>query len=88
MVQILPQWKDADQLIQEVNFVIMARPGWELDWDALPPPYRKLKENVVQTPLVEISASQIRGRVRAGRPIDFLTPPTVVEYIRAHRLYV
>jgi nicotinate-nucleotide adenylyltransferase len=65
----------------------MARPGWSFDWDSLPPPFRKLRESVVETPLIDISATQVRRRVAAGLPIDFLTPEPVVRYIRENGLY-
>src|SRR5271166_429949 len=36
---------------------------------------------------IDISASQIRGRVRAQTPLPAQLPPSVSEYICAHRLY-
>ena len=65
----------------------MARPGFVLDWEQLPEPFRKLQENVVEAPLVDISATEIRRRIAAGEPIDGLTPPAVVDYIKEHHLY-
>ena len=74
-------------LMEEVHFVVMARPGWSFDWDALPPAFRVLRERVVETPRVDISATDIRRRVRVGKSIDDLTPPAVVRYIHEHGLY-
>ena len=65
----------------------MARQGFEFEWDTLPAEFRHLRERVVEAPRIDISSTQIRDRVRAGKPIEYLTPPAVVEYIRAHRLY-
>ena len=87
MVGILPQWREPEALMAEANLVVMARPGWTLDWEALPPAYRGLKANVVTVPQVEISATEIRRRSRAGLPIDYLTPDLVVSYIRERKLY-
>jgi nicotinate-nucleotide adenylyltransferase len=39
------------------------------------------------TPRIDISATEIRDRVRRGMPIDFLVPPAVAAYIREHHLY-
>jgi nicotinate-nucleotide adenylyltransferase len=39
------------------------------------------------TPRIDISATDIRDRVRRGLPIDFLVPPAVAAYIRQHGLY-
>jgi nicotinate-nucleotide adenylyltransferase len=87
MAQYLPKWHQPEALLREVHFVVMARPGWQMDWDAMPEPYRVLRERVVEAPQVELSATQIRRRVAEGKSIDFLTPPPVVEYIRHHGLY-
>jgi nicotinate-nucleotide adenylyltransferase len=87
MLNDLPKWYEADRLLDEVNFLIMARPGFELQWEQLPPKFQKLGQNVVTVPAVDISATDIRRRTREGQSIDGLTPPPIVEYIRAHRLY-
>jgi nicotinate-nucleotide adenylyltransferase len=87
MVRSLPSWHEPDALLAHVDFVILARPGWSFDWDILPERFRRLRANVVEAPLIQISATDIRRRVRAGLPIDFLTPAPVVEYIRSTGIY-
>jgi nicotinate-nucleotide adenylyltransferase len=87
MLAILPQWHRALELIREVRFLIMARPGWEFNWPALPKEFQNLQKQVVTAPLIEISATDIRLRIRDGRLIDYLTPKPVEEYIRSHQLY-
>ena len=87
MLLYLPQWHQPKDLLEEVDFVIMARPGWSIDWEKLPPQFRKLKENFVDTPLIDIRGTEIRQRAAAGMPIDFLTTPAVCQYIRRAGLY-
>ena len=87
MLRNLPTWREPEALLEEASFVVMARPGWSVDWDRLPPPFRKLRDTVVETPLIDISATQVRRRVAAGLPIDFLTPEPGVRYIRDTGLY-
>lgn len=87
MVQILPQWHRATELLTEVDFVIARRPGYEIDWPSLPAAFQTLRANVVTAPLLEISASDIRNRTRAGRPIRYLVPPEVEKYIADHHVY-
>ena len=88
MVQILPQWHKPEELLREVNFVLLGRPGWQIDWSKLPEMYRHLKANVVQAPLIQISASEIRQRIRQGLSVEYMTPDPVVKYIAEHRLYI
>jgi len=88
MLRILPTWHEAQNLLREVNFVVMARPGWEFDWDTLPAEFRELQSRVVEAPLIDISATEIRRRVKAGESIEGMTPEPVVKYIQDNRLYV
>ena len=86
-VAALPQWREATALLAEVRFVLMARPGWSFDFDGLPPPFRPLRDAVVTAPLVQISSTDVRRRVRDGRPIRYLVPPAVAAYIEEQKLY-
>ena len=88
MVPFLPTWHRPEQLLQEVRFVIAQRPGHVIDWGALPPAFQSLRAQVVTAPLLEISASDIRQRVRAGKSIRYLVPPEVERYVSEQRLYV
>ena len=84
---LLPDWHEPDALLREVEFVVVARPGWSIDWQSLPAAYHPLRARVVTAPLIEISATDIRRRVATGRSIDYLTPPSVVDYIRDRGVY-
>lgn len=83
----LPRWREPEALARECDLLIMARPGYALDFDSLPPALRRLRGNVVTAPAIDISASDIRRRLRAGESIRGLTPPAVERYIHEHRLY-
>jgi nicotinate-nucleotide adenylyltransferase len=83
----LHTWHEADALIEEVNFIVMARPGFTFDWNSMPVKFQHQQNNVVQVPQIDISSTEIRGRVRAGKPIDLLTPTAVCRYIEAKKLY-
>lgn len=87
MLMNLPQWHRAQELIREVEFVIVARPGWEMDWSQLPQAFQSLQANVVEAPQIDISATEIRRRARTGQSLQGLTPPAVIAYIEANRLY-
>jgi len=77
-------WKEPKKLLQLSKFVVVTRPGYELE---------KLDKKIaskviiVQVPGLDISASDIRKRIKAGRPIRYLLPQLVEEYIRKKSLY-
>ena len=43
-----------------VQFWVMARPGYEIDWNLVDPQAQILKNNVLTVPQMEISATDIR----------------------------
>ena len=87
MVRILPDWHRPMDLLREVELVVMARPGWTMDWDALPEPFQRLKGQVVEAPLMDISSTLVRRRVAAGQSVRYLTPAAVCDYIGTRGLY-
>lgn len=77
-------WKEPKKLLELCKFVVVTRPGYEsskLD--------KRIASEVMmlQVPGLEISSSDIRKRIKTGRPIRYLLPPSVEEYIRKKRLY-
>jgi nicotinate-nucleotide adenylyltransferase len=80
--QIL-SWKDADELFALAHFVGVTRPGYVLSDDHLP----RDVVSLVEVPAMAISSSACRERVLAGRPVWYLVPDGVVQYIGKHRLY-
>lgn len=76
-------WKDTDRLFSLANFVGVTRPGFELSDAHLPADTVRL----VQVPAMAISSSDCRARVRAGKPVWYLVPDGVVQYIAKRGLY-
>lgn len=86
----LPDWHAADRLVELAAIAVAPRPGHPLPdpttlADRLPGLVGHLI--VINDILPDISASAIRARVAAGRPIDHLVPPRVAAYIEEHHLY-
>ena len=90
----LPNWYHITQLLDECTLAIAARPGYPLgNWPELRPALNdrqiaQLQEYTLDTPLVDISATDIRRRVAQGLPISDLVPHPVERYIAQHRLYL
>jgi nicotinate-nucleotide adenylyltransferase len=83
-------WKEPERLIRLAQIVVVGRPGFQADVDELDKvlPGAAERISIVDTPLMEVSSSDIRQRVREGAPIRYQVPEAVEAYIRAHRLYV
>jgi nicotinate-nucleotide adenylyltransferase len=82
-VPTLPKWREAGELAQLVEFVVIPRPGEASR--PVPPPFRW--QALAGFPL-GVSSSQIRARVRAGLAIQHLVPSAVAEAVRNYRLYL
>ena len=87
MAVSLPTWHKPDQLLAQTRFVLMARPGWAFNFNQMPPPYQQLQSAVVTAPLIDISSTQIRERIKQGQSIKYLTPSGVEDYIIQNELY-
>jgi nicotinate-nucleotide adenylyltransferase len=89
----LPHWYGITELIDECNLAVMHRAGFA------PPDFskfvslwgemrvKKMQQNVVETPLVDISSTEVRKRLAAGREVSGMISPKVLQYIRVHSLY-
>jgi nicotinate-nucleotide adenylyltransferase len=82
LAQIL-SWHQAEELFQIAHFVGVTRPGYELGDDHLPVGAVTL----VEVPAMAISSTECRERVKEGRPVWYLVPDGVVQYISKRCLY-
>ncbi len=77
-------WKQPDDILKLAKLVVLNR---KVKTEP------KIKDKYynsavfVNTPFIEISATDIRERVRTGKNIDFLVPKNVKQYICDHNLY-
>ncbi len=79
-------WRDAEQLFELAHFVGCTRPGAELDPDTVAAiPHERV--TLLEVPALAISSTDCRERQRQGRPVWYLVPDGVVQYITKHRLY-
>jgi nicotinate-nucleotide adenylyltransferase len=92
-VNDLVHWYKIEELIDECHLTTMQRAGYPPpDFDRFaslwgPQRVAKLKRNVVHTPLIDISSTQVRKRLAAGEDVSEMLHPDVVEYIRERNLY-
>jgi nicotinate-nucleotide adenylyltransferase len=89
----LSRWYKITELIDQCDLSVMCRAGCE------PPDFTKFKpvwgaervarlhRNIIPTPLIDISSTEIRKRLATGQDVTDMLSPAVAEYIRAHGLY-
>jgi nicotinate-nucleotide adenylyltransferase len=76
-------WPRVDDLFRLAHFVGVTRPGYTLDDGHLP----EGAVSLVEVPAMAISSTDCRRRVAEGRPVWYLVPDGVVQYISKRRLY-
>lgn len=86
----LHSWHRPDLLAELCQIVAVRRPGpAEMDWNALERLVPEAPERIIQldTPLIGISATEVRRRVAEGISIRYWVPDPVAAYIAEHHLY-
>lgn len=79
-------WRGADQLFDLAQFIGVSRPGVSLDLAQ----YAKLPQDrvtLISVPALAISSTECRNRVAENRPIWYLVPDGIVQYIAKRGLY-
>jgi nicotinate-nucleotide adenylyltransferase len=82
-------WRDPAGIIRQAILAVMERPGWTADLKSLEREVPGIRERLVwlDAPRLDLSATDLRRRVREGLPVRYLVPPAVEAYIREHHLY-
>jgi nicotinate-nucleotide adenylyltransferase len=87
-------WKNTDEIVSLCKFIAATRPGYNLSRieDLRKRLFGKAgaadeKIYVMEIPALSISSTDIRNRVKHNRPIDYLLPEGVSNYILKHELY-
>lgn len=85
------RWKNYDELLKLCKFIVAERP--DADNDKLQSKTKKLNEiygdniYVLKAPLIDISSTNIRNKVKSKESIKYLVPETVRYYIEKNGLY-
>ena len=78
-----PQWKDSDEILRRHNLLVYPRPGYNIDASTLPQDVR-----VIQSPLFDISSTEIRQAIRCGNYHGRGLTPKVWKEIKQNRYYL
>ncbi len=85
-------WHNAEELLGACTFVAATRPGYQKEElirriGVTNQDHPRRRFHFLEVPALAISSSDIRERVRNGRPIKYLVPEAVENFIKKHRLY-
>ena len=93
MVADLPNWHKVGELVELIEIVVVGRAGQaEADYSVLEgtltvAQIAQLKGGAINVPLIEISSTDIRERLRGKKSVRYLVRRSVEEYIASHQLY-
>ena len=95
ILQDLKTWKRFDALAKLTQFAVATRPGdGAITKEAIREEIRYLKTTydadivLIDTPLLEISSTTLRNRIRQGMSVKYFIPDPVMAYIRKKRFYI
>ena len=77
-----PRWYHAGEIIRSYPILIYRRPGCAMDETTLPPSVQ-----MADTPLYDISSTEIRNAISEGRDMSRWLDEKVLTYIGEHGLY-
>ncbi|BBX08775.1 nicotinate-nucleotide adenylyltransferase [Mycolicibacterium aichiense] len=83
-------WQNWEELFALAKFVGVSRPGYELNGQHIVAAFDQLPEealSLVSVPALAISSTDCRLRAAKNRPIWYLVPDGVVQYVSKRRLY-
>ncbi len=80
LLKYLDEWKDFQELLGLVKFVVATRPGYPLE--NIPEYVQK-----VSIRAVDVSAFEIRECIKENKSFRYLVPDVVFEYIVKNKLY-
>ena len=80
-------WKSSEEIFEMCNFVAVSRHGYSQKRMDEFPSEKKDKILPLEIPLLAISSTELRSRIRNNRSIRFMVPPEVEQYIIKKSLY-
>lgn len=84
-------WKNVKRLVELCQLVVVTRPGYELPREQKElsslPSYVWQRTRFLETPGLDIAATEIRERIKKGRSVRYLLTPDVESYIYENGIY-
>jgi nicotinate-nucleotide adenylyltransferase len=82
----LDKWKDLEELCGILKFIVVSRPGYEVDMAQLPD-IPSLRISEVKSRMLDIASSEIREQLATGNAMNDLLPKAVSDLIVERNFY-
>lgn len=84
-------WSQSEELLRDYSFIVGSRPGYQetaLD-ELIADLHRERECRICKVHMteVDISSTDIKAKLQSGRPVRYLLPNSVMEYIDSRQLY-
>jgi nicotinate-nucleotide adenylyltransferase len=85
----LASWHEPEKVLERATVAVFERMSWGRNAIGIKIGRLEGARSVryLEMPLIQVSSSAIRRRVREGTPIRYLVPDKVADYISSHDLY-
>jgi nicotinate-nucleotide adenylyltransferase len=85
----LASWREPEKVLERATVAVFERMSWGRNAIGIKIGRLEGARSVryLEMPLIQVSSSAIRRRVREGTPIRYLVPEKVADYISSHDLY-
>ena len=80
-LQDLAKWKDPDEILKLSEWIVAPRASITL------PAPMPAKVHLLKIPLVEVSATELRDKIRRGEDVSQWIPERVSRYVRERKVY-
>jgi len=77
-LSIIQRWYKSQRILDDYGLIVYPRPGYSIEKFLDHP-----NVQIINAPLLQISATDIRRKIMNGEPFEELLPPKVAEYINA-----
>ncbi len=76
-------WKAPEELLRQCTLIVVPRPHYDIKRTD----YRSQKILISHAPVLDISSTQIRKRIKNNCDVRYLVPPPVYRYITRKKMY-
>lgn len=84
----IERWYKYEELLKEIKIIVVDRLGSSNLFN-LQEKYKDIAKeiNILKGPIIEISSTEIRNKVKKGQDIRYLVPERIIQYIDYENLY-